>query len=305
MDSRVEVFEVKNSDAQLSREEIEALNRKNFPKSAAEDPETEKAAAADAAEKLLQKRIFAFSKTQKESSWEKVVEFRNRFAEIKLKIAEAKQRRAIHKPHTSRIIAELESLEEDAEVITSKEEGKIDSHLLLSKPNNIQLDQLVQHRADSRQAGKALVFEFVPDKNNTRRLLLSTIAGVENSVNQIELLVGRERKHGTYTFELKGYNMKSAVDFLKRELGSFSEGAKAEEKTYIAIKERWEKYANDLEKKINEEANKILDDIAKKLNLLQDDKIAGGMNLISLSFIKNVDSVFELYKGMLKYQKII
>lgn len=126
-------IDISTPTAFKSRQEIEDFNRKGFPKIQEEthDPTPTSSGGesdpAKAAKLILQKKFFAFSEIEKESSTLKVAEFRQRLKDIKGRINDEKTVRH-PKDDAPEYVNLVKTVLGDIELITSQE-GSLPNNL--------------------------------------------------------------------------------------------------------------------------------------------------------------------------------
>lgn len=116
------VIEISGENAFKSQEEILEFNKKHHPRIeeplSSQQPEENSAMANLRAE--MKKRIYAFSRAEKESSASKVAEFREKFASLKSKIQESKSGRQLQSQSTD-FVSLMKQLQNHADLITNIE----------------------------------------------------------------------------------------------------------------------------------------------------------------------------------------
>lgn len=317
MSSQGVVSELNPGSNFKSWEEINEENKKNFPKLSNEEPrevsnEKQKKSEKDKIRILLEKKTFQFSQIERDNPWEKLENFRSRYALIKEKLELSKKNdKDTMMPH-SKLISELKEFEDDTEVIIGKEEGKIDPTILLNRPKNLEMIKKFHNILKTEEGkGKSISIEYLKENNIIKRALITNIICADKELYEIESSIGREKKSGTYAFELNGYNMNTAVDFINREYQKIKPTLRLEDRNYLSLKEKWEKIANPIEARLSVEASipqtnltSILTSLPTQIITPSDRNLKQALT-IHIQKVKLVDTLYDMFRDMMKHENLI
>ena len=139
------------------------------------------------------------------------------------------------------------------------------------------LDSIV----DKEKQMQAIIFEFLPDLSKTKAAHISMIDQIEDQVSDIEQVIGKTSRMTHFTFELQGHNMLSALNQMEAWIQPYISESKFSDRKFDEM--------NNRVKAINE--------------LLMKKKIV--TNPINLQQIKEMKDLYELYKGLFKYDSLI
>jgi len=285
-----QVIEIKPERFFKSREEIDAFNAANFPKASepkAEAPPTPKAMDETAhTRSILEKKLFTLGgKSNQTSSTEKVNQFRSRLTAIKADLSSrplAEEETDVQ-TKTTTSFSTVQNLVDDVELLVAKEEGQVDENFLMHRPTGDKLIETMDSIIDKEGKKQSIILEFLPDPSNIKNHLLATLDQLTDSIFKIEHALGKESRLTHCSYEVEGHNMRSALLMMFANFDDKDEKNKGIEKIAAEITERFNyKIKPQAQSKINQEAVKI-----------------------SIEKIKQINELYELYKGLMKYDKVL
>lgn len=150
----------------------------------------------------------------------------------------------------------------------------------MNRPMNKRLVDTLDSIVDKEKKMQAIIFEFLPDLSKTKAAHISMIDQIEDQVSDIEQVIGKTSRMTHFTFELQGHNMLSAMNQMEAWIQPYISESKFSDR------------------KFDEMNNRV-----KAINELLKKKI--GNNPITLQQIKEMKDLYELYKGLFKYDSLI
>lgn len=145
---------------------------------------------------------------------------------------------------------------------------------------NKRLSETIESILDKEKRKQAIVFEFTPDTSKTKEAHVSMLDHIEEQVKALEKAIGHESRLVPYKFELHGYNLMTALHQAYFWLNPYVYEGKISDRVF---------------EESNTKLKNINDHLKKKIE----------NNPISLQQLKNLKDLFDLFKGLLKYENLI
>ena len=143
------------------------------------------------------------------------------------------------------------------------------------------LDSIV----DKEKRKQAIIFEFTPNTSKSEDRLVSLLDNINIQVIQLERLLGKENRLTQLNYELQGHNLRTALVQIHVWLQQHSPEGKQSDRHFEDI--------NNRVKTINESLKKKLENPSASQQ---------GMNL---QMLKEIKDLYDLFKGLLKFENII
>lgn len=150
----------------------------------------------------------------------------------------------------------------------------------MNRPMNKRLADTLDNIVDKEKKKQAIVFEFLPEKSKTKEAHISLLDQIEEQVRELETAIGKETRLTNFVFELQGHNMKSALSQMEAWLQPYLTESKFSDRKFDEMNTRVKAINDTLKKKIES-------------------------NPITLQQIKQLKDLYDLYKGLLKYESLI
>lgn len=147
---------------------------------------------------------------------------------------------------------------------------------------NNRLIDAIRDINDLEKKKQALVIEFLPDHASIKTHHLATLDQLTKQVMYLETAIGKKKRLTSFTYELDGLNIRTAIAQMHQALVPLMEDKKPVEKLVKDNSDRWNTIVMNTEKKINFEANKV-----------------------PINKIVQISNIYELFKGLMKYENII
>ncbi len=152
----------------------------------------------------------------------------------------------------------------------------------MNRPMNSRLVDSIRDINDLEKKKQAIIIEFLPDHATIKKHHLATLDQLTKQVMELETALGKQKRLTSFTYELDGLNIRTAIAQMHQALVPLMEDKKPVEKLVKDNSDRWNAIVTNTEKKFNFEANKI-----------------------PINKIIQISNLYELFKGLMKYENII
>lgn len=133
---------------------------------------------------------------------------------------------------------------------------------------------------DKEKKKQAIVFEFAPNVSQSHASLVTLLDNINLQVIQLEKLLGRENRLTQPSYEAQGFNLKTALIQMHAWMQQHAPEHKTSDRHFDEM---------------NARLKSINDGIKKRLE----------NQTMSLPLLRDVKELFDLYKGLLKYEGLV
>lgn len=167
-----------------------------------------------------------------------------------------------------------------SKVAIDKLEGQADEAILMGRPMSQRLMESLTSIVDKEKRKQAIIFEFTPNISKSHDHLVSVLDHINIQIIQLEKLLGKENRLTQFSYETQGFNLKTGLIQMHAWLTQHSPE--------------------------NKQSDRHFDDINNRIKLINDGirKKLDNSN-INLQVLKEIKDLYDLYKGLLKYETIV
>lgn len=150
----------------------------------------------------------------------------------------------------------------------------------MGRPMSRRLMESLTSVIDKEKKKQAIVFEFTPNVSQSHDKLVDLLDNINLQVIQIEKLLGKENRISQLTYESQGLNLRTALIQMSAWVNQHAPENKLSDRHFDEVATKIKAINDGLRKKLDNQS-------------------------MNLQILKEIKELYELYKGLIKYDQII